>query len=234
MFFPVVAIIHQAQSRISVPHSATMELNAESYIMTEDERDLAKVISLSDSFFLKDAIKRGREGDIPALEAIYKHFSRPLFNVVYRYTYNREIAEDLLQDIFLKIFSHLQDIRNEDTFVGWIYRIAVNTCYSYLRGKKTQLQRTIPLSEVERTIEGKTHESSDKIMKKSLDNAIHKLPRKMKSIFLLHDVQGFKHEEISRMLGCSTGTSKSQLFKARMKIREYLKNEKIMLKERGK
>ncbi|NIM57876.1 MAG: sigma-70 family RNA polymerase sigma factor [Candidatus Aminicenantes bacterium] len=234
MFFPVVAKIHQAQSRISVAHSVTMELNAESQIMTEGERDLAKGISLSDSFFLKDAIKRSREGDIQALEAIYKHFSRPLFNVVYRYTYNREIAEDLLQDIFLKIFSHLQDIRNEDTFVGWIYRIAVNTCYSYLRGKKIQLQRTIPLSDVERTIEGKSHQSSNETVKKSLDNAIQRLPNKMKSIFLLHDVQGFKHQEISRMLGCSLGTSKSQLFKARMKIREYLENEKTMLKERRK
>jgi RNA polymerase sigma-70 factor (ECF subfamily) len=234
MFFPVAAVIHQSECRISVAHSATMELNAESQIMTEEEKDLAKEISLSDSYFLKDAIKLGREGNIQALEAIYKHFSRPLFSLVYRYTYNREIAEDLLQDIFLKIFSHLQDIRNEDTFVGWIYRIAVNTCYSYLRGKRIQLQRTIPLSEVERTIEGKTHESSDKIVKKSLDNAIHKLPRKMKSIFLLHDVQGFKHQEISRMLRCSMGTSKSQLFKARMKIREYLEKEKIMLKERGK
>lgn len=234
MFFPAAAIIHQSQCRISVAHSATMELNAESQIMTEEERDLAKGISLSDSFFLKDAIKRGREGDIQALEAIYKHFSHQLFSLVYRYTYNREIAEDLLQDIFLRIFSHLQDIRNEDTFVGWIYRIAVNTCYSYLRGKKIQLQRTIPLSEVERTIEVKTHESSDKIVKESLDDAIQKLPGKMKSIFLLHDVQGFKHKEISRMLGCSMGTSKSQLFKARMKIRGYLENEKIMLKERGK
>lgn len=233
MFFPVLTVIHEAQGRISVAHSAKMELSAESRIMTEEERDLANGISLSDSFFLKDAIKRGREGDIQALEAIYKHFSRPLFSLVYRYTYNREIAEDLLQDIFLKIFSHLQDIRNEDTFVGWIYRIAVNTCYSYLRGKKIQLQRTMPFSEVERTIEGKTHESSDEIMKKSLDDAIQKLPAKMKSIFLLHDVQGFKHKEISRMLGCSMGTSKSQLFKARMKIREYLEN-KTMFKERGK
>ncbi len=234
MFFPVGAIIHQAQSRISVAHSATMELKTKSQIMTEEERDLAAGMSLTDSFFLKDAIKRGREGDIQALEAIYKHFSRQLFNLVYRFTYNREIAEDLLQDIFIKIFSHLQDIRNEDTFVGWIYRIAVNTCYSYLRGKKLQLKRTISLSELEQAIEGKTHESSDEIMKMSLDNAIHNLPQKMKSIFLLHDVQGFKHQEISRMLGCSMGTSKSQLFKARMKIREYLKNEKIMLKEKGK
>ncbi len=233
MFFPVVTVIHEAQYRISVAHSATMELNTESRIMTEEEKKLDNGINLSDSFFLKDVIRRSREGDIQAMEAIYKHFNRRLFNLVYRYTYNSEIAEDLLQDIFLKVFSHLQDIRNEETFVGWIYRIAVNTCYSYLRRKKSQLQRTMPLDEVEGKIEGETYKSGDEIMKKSLDDAIQNLPDKMKSIFLLHDVQGFKHKEISQMLGRSVGTSKSQLFKARMKIREYLGN-KTMFKERGK
>ncbi len=233
MFFPAVTVIHEAQCRISVAHSATMELNTESRIMTEEEKELANGINLSDSFFLKDVIRRSREGDIQAMEAIYKHFNRPLFNLVYRYTYNSEIAEDLLQDIFLKVFSHLHEIRNEETFVGWIYRIAVNTCYSYLRRKKSQLQRTMPLDEVEGKIEGETYKSGDEIMKKSLDDAIQNLPDKMKSIFLLHDVQGFKHKEISQMLGCSVGTSKSQLFKARMKIREYLGN-KTMFKERGK
>jgi RNA polymerase sigma-70 factor (ECF subfamily) len=233
MFFPVVIVIPEAQCRISVAHSAKMELNAESRIMTEEEKDLANGINLSDSFFLKDIIRRGREGDIQALEAIYKQFNRPLFNLAYRYTYNSEVAEDLLQDIFIKVFSHIQDVRNEETFVGWIYRIAINTCYSYLRRKKSQLQRTIPLNEVEGIIEGKTNESGDTIMKKSLDDAIRNLPDKMKSVFLLHDVQGFKHREIARMLGCSMGTSKSQLSKARMKIREHLKN-KTTFKERGK
>lgn len=233
MFFPVATAIHEAQYRISVTHSATMELNTESRIMTEEGKELANGINLSDPFFLKDVIRRSREGDIQAMEAIYKHFNRPLFNLVYRYTYNSEMAEDLLQDIFLKVFSHLHDIRNEETFVGWIYRIAVNTCYSYLRRKKSQLQRTIPLDEVEGKIEGETYKSGDEIMKKSLDDAIQNLPDKMKSTFLLHDVQGFKHKEISQMLGCSVGTSKSQLFKARMKIREHLGN-KTMFKERGK
>ena len=233
MFFPVVTVILEAQCRISIAHFATMELNTESRIMTEEEKELANGINLSDSFFLKDVIRRSREGDIQAMEAIYKHFNRPLFNLVYRHTYNSEIAEDLLQDIFLKVFSHLHDIRNEETFVGWIYRIAVNTCYSYLRRKKSQLQRTVPLDEVEGKIEGETYKSGDEIMKKLLDDAIQNLPDKMKSTFLLHDVQGFKHKEISQMLGCSVGTSKSQLFKARMKIREYLGN-KTMFKERGK
>lgn len=233
MFFPVAAVIHEAQCGINVAYSAKMELTAESLVMTEEERDLAKGIGLSDSFFLKDLVKRGREGDIEALEEIYKQFNRPLFNLVYRYTYNSQVAEDLLQDIFIKVFSNLKDVRSEDTFVGWIYRIAINTCYSYLRRKKSPLQRTIPLSEVEGKIEGKTSESGNKVMKKSLDDAIQSLPKKMKSIFLLHDVQGFKHKEIARMLGCSMGTSKSQLFKARVKIREQLKEKKVF-KETGK
>jgi RNA polymerase sigma-70 factor (ECF subfamily) len=233
MFFLVVTAIHETPYRISVAYSATMELDSESRIMAEEEKKLANGRNLSDSFFLKDVIRRSRKGDIQAMEAIYNHFNRPLFNLVYRYTYNSEMAEDLLQDIFLKVFSHLHDIRNEETFVGWIYRIAVNTCYSYLRRKKSQLQRTLPLDEVEGKIEGENYKSGDEIMKKSLDDAIQNLPDKMKSTFILHDVQGFKHREISQMLGCSTGTSKSQLFKARMKIREYLGN-KTMFKERGK
>jgi RNA polymerase sigma-70 factor (ECF subfamily) len=233
MFFLTSTIIHEAQSGTGAVHFARVELNAESRFMTDQEKELANGISFSDSFFLKDVIRRGREGEIEALEAIYKHFSRPLFNLAYRYTYNREIAEDLLQDIFLKIFSHLQDIRSEETFIGWIYRIAINTCYSYLRQQKGKLQRTIPLSEVEGKVGGKTSESRDEVVKKTLDDAIQILPGRMKSIFLLHDVQGYKHQEISRMLGCSPGTSKSQLFKARMKIREHLKN-KPAFKERGK
>jgi len=88
MFFPVVTIIHEAQYRISVAHSATMELNTESRIMTEEEKKLDNGINLSDSFFLKDVIRRRREGDIQSMEAIYNHFNSPLFILVYRFTYN--------------------------------------------------------------------------------------------------------------------------------------------------
>jgi RNA polymerase sigma-70 factor (ECF subfamily) len=177
---------------------------------------------------LKDLIVRSREGDIQAMEAIYERFNRSIFNLVYRYTNNREIAEDLLQDIFIKIFSHLQDLRTEDTFVGWLYRVALNTCYSYLRSSKSALQKTLSLSEMEGRINGHTYESGDRMMKKSLDDAIQSLTGKLKAIFLLHDVQGFKHREIALMLDCAVGTSKSQLFKARMKIRKYLKNKQAL------
>jgi len=176
----------------------------------------------------KDLIKRSREGDTRAMEALYEQYKRPLFNLVYRHTYNLQVAEDLIQDIFFKIFTHIQDVHRVDTFKGWAYRIALNTCYGYLREKKSQLQKTVPLSEVESIVREESQGPQEKIIRKPLDEAIQALPTKLKRTFLLHDVQGFKHEEIAQILGCAVGTSRSHLFKARMKIRDYLKNKKIL------
>jgi RNA polymerase sigma-70 factor (ECF subfamily) len=175
---------------------------------------------------LDDLIARGRDGDALALEAIYYRYKTALFNMAYRYTYDRSTAEDLLQEIFIKVFTHLGDVRKTQTFTGWVYRIALNTCYSHLRGKRVELQKNVPLAEVEGTLHEVQENSSARDVRKPLDDAIAGLPRRLKEIFLLHDVQGFKHGEIARMLGLSVGTSKSQLFKARLKIREFLKERK--------
>jgi RNA polymerase sigma-70 factor (ECF subfamily) len=175
-----------------------------------------------------DLVERSRRGDARAMEAIYERYKRPLFNLAFRFTYNSTVAEDLLQDIFIKVFTHLDDVQNVKTFSGWIYRIGLNTCYSYLRGKKVEAQRSIPLSEIEGKMEEACSDTEEKEIKKPLDEAIQSLPEKLKAIFLLHDVQGFKHEEIAKTLGCSVGTSKSQLFKARMRIRQFLKDKQVL------
>jgi RNA polymerase sigma-70 factor (ECF subfamily) len=208
--------------------SVKMKQKEERTFLIQEEKESVFAADLKDFSVLKDLIVRSRKGDIQAMEAIYERFNRSIFNLVYRHTNNREIAEDLLQDIFIKIFTRLQDLRTEDTFVGWLYRIALNTCYSYLRSSKSTLQRTLSLSEIEGRINGQTYESRDRMIKESLDDAIQSLSGKLKTIFLLHDVQGFKHKEIALMLSCSVGTSKSQLFKARMKIRKYLKNKQAL------
>jgi len=176
---------------------------------------------------LNDLIKRCREDDADAQEAMYERYKRPFFNLIYRHTYNLEASEDLLQDSFLKIFTNLKYVQSSDTFTGWAYRIVINTCYSYLRSKKGKPQKTIPLEAVERTIKAKHQDVQEREMKKPLNEAIKNLPKKLRSVFLLHDVQGFKHHEIARILGCSIGTSKSQLFKARMRMREYLRNKQV-------
>ncbi len=175
---------------------------------------------------LSNLIRRGKEGDNRALEEIYERYKSSFFNLAYRYTYDRVAAEDLLQDIFIKIFTHLQDVQKEETFVAWMYRIAVNSCYSYLRSRKSRDSRTVALSSVEGRREEAVYDSHEASLRRPLDEAVQLLPEKLKAVFLLHDVEGFKHEEISRMLGIEIGTSKSQLFKARLKIREFLKDKK--------
>jgi RNA polymerase sigma-70 factor (ECF subfamily) len=183
--------------------------------MTSNERDKD----------LAALLKESQAGDHEAMEKIYELYRKPLFNVAYRYTYDLAVTEDLLQDIFIKIFTNLGNVQNEKTFVAWMYRIAINTCYSFLRDRKGRASKTIALSSVEGRKEEAVYDRHEESLKKPLDEAIDRLPDRLKAVFLLHDVQGFKHEEIARMLGFTVGTSKSQLFKARLKIRALLKEK---------
>jgi RNA polymerase sigma-70 factor (ECF subfamily) len=166
-----------------------------------------------------------REGDIQAMESIYNHFKASLFSLALRYTYNSAAAEDLIQDIFIKVFTSLHALDEDKAFIGWLYRISVNTCLSYLRSHKKWLQKTISLEEVHSYVSDESSSTPDKAANMTLEEAVQNLPPRLKSVFLLHDVQGFKHQEIATILGCSVGTSKSQLFKARMKIRRYLEKK---------
>lgn len=204
-----------------------MGLKLAGVIMAPEENTKKNGDSL-DISLLESLIQRSCAGEAEAMKAIYDRFNRPLFNLIYRYTSNREVAEDLLQDVFIKIFTKLHELRKTETFVGWMYRIAVNTCFGYLRESRGRVQRTMALNDVKRGVGESTGQSSDRFLKKALDDAIQSLPGRMRTIFMLHDVQGFKHEEIAPMLGCSVGTSKSQLFKARMKIRERLEEKKVI------
>lgn len=193
--------------------------------MNSDESEVCSV--KNDEPPLEEWLQRGKEGDNEALEAIYEHFKRKLFSLAYRYTYNTAAAEDILQDTFIKVFSQLSSVKSSETFTGWLFRVAVNTSLSYLRKNKKHLKQTSSLENMVFEAEGQGDTSHEDMMVSSLEKAMAKLPHGLKSVFLLHDVQGFKHEEVARILGCSVGTSKSQLFKARMKLREILKSKKI-------
>ena len=177
----------------------------------------------ADKARLAELVALGRDGDLAAVESIYEMFKRPVFGLVYRHTQNQAVAEDLLQDVFLKIFSNLRNVREAATFPGWVFRISLNTCYSYLRQKKAQGDKHVPLADVEGRLEERGGEPVERDLRGPLDQAIQALAPRLRSVFVLHDVQGFKHEEIANTLGCSVGTSKSQLFKARIKVRNFLK-----------
>jgi len=182
----------------------------------------------ADKALLEDLVARGRDGDLAAMESIYEMFKGPVFGLVYRYAQNRTVAEDLLQDVFLKVFSHMRRVRDSATFPGWIFRIALNTAYSHLRQKRVQTEKLVPLGDMEGRIEEPGAEPVERDLRGPLEEAIEALAPRLRSVFVLHDVQGYKHEEIARTLRCAVGTSKSQLFKARLKIREHLRAKKAV------
>jgi RNA polymerase sigma-70 factor (ECF subfamily) len=194
----------------------------------EREKGAGPVWGTADKARLDELVSRGRDGDLAAMESLYGMFKGPVFGLVYRYAQNRAAAEDLLQDVFLKVFSHMGNVRDAATFPGWVFRIAVNTSYSYLRQKRTQADRTVPLDDLEGNVEDRRSEPVERDLQRPLEQAIQALAPRLRSVFVLHDVQGFKHEEIARTLGCAVGTSKSQLFKARIKVREYLRARKAV------
>jgi len=214
------------QARISVKYGEAGQMAA--WIdMSQDETRKASPLTTGTQK-LDELVKQCQQGDPRAMEALYLLYKRPVFNLAYRHTYDRATAEDLLQETFIRVFTNIQTVERSDTFSAWVYRIALNTCFSHLRQKKIRTQKTLPLGDIEGKMDEAVFDSHETAVTKPLDEAIQLLPQKLRTIFVLHDVQGFKHEEIARMLGCSVGTSKSQLFKARLRIREYLKGKGIL------
>ncbi len=175
-----------------------------------------------------DLIDRSREGDHEAMESVYEQLKGKFFGVSYWYTQNQAAAEDILQDAFIKIFTNLHRLDNNQAFVGWAYRILVNTCISYLRKIKTQNQRSLSLDSVMDFVGEESSGEPEDLKEESLKKAIKELPPGLRSVFILHDVQGFKHREVAEILKCSEGTSKSQLFKARGKLRKKLQTRQVL------
>lgn len=208
---PELMLANRLEMADNLPMSRAKSTDRESFSFASPNDSLAELIA------------RGKAGDIAALETIYGRYKTALFHLACRYTCDRATAEDLLQEIFVKVFTHLMDVTRIETFTAWVYRIALNTCFSYLRGKRVEIEKSVPLADVEHTLSVDSGDTSNGDLRRPLDEAIGRLPRKLKEIFILHDVQGFKHEEIARILGLAVGTSKSQLFKARLRLRQDLR-----------
>lgn len=221
----------QAQNLRNIEESvcATIGTNRTDRVMSEDRNKKNTESGPSVRMdLLVEWLGRSRAGDTQAMSAIYDRFKSSLYGIAFRYTRNHAVAEDLLQDIFVKVFSNLHTIDNDNTFVGWLYRVAINTCLSYLRTHKRIYRKEIPLEDVECYAAHKDSNRPEDMVDKTLDEAIQGLSPRLKSVFMLHDIQGFKHQEVAQIMDCSVGTSKSQLFKARMKIRQHLKKKHML------
>ncbi len=178
-----------------------------------------------------ETIERAKQGDAGAFQSLYDLHKRRVYSLCLRMTANTAQAEDLTQEAFLQLFRKIATFRGESAFSTWLHRMAVNVVLMQLRRKN------LPLVSLEETLEGeddtpkKEFGSTDRRLAGSVDRmhlqrAIDALPPGYRSIFLLHDVEGYEHNEIASMIGCSIGNSKSQLHKARMKLRELLKTHR--------
>jgi RNA polymerase sigma factor (sigma-70 family) len=150
--------------------------------------------------------------------ALYKQYSVPMFRVLLRYARDRSEAEDILQEGFVRVYRDMNQFRGEGALGGWIRRIMVNTALSHLRKQRDFLLDTGDFSPFENRL--RTEEDIHAILDaEHLMKLLQKLPPGYRAVFNLYAIEGFSHEEIAEQLGISTGTSKSQLFKAR----EFLK-----------
>ena len=176
-----------------------------------------------------EAIERAKQGDAEAFQFLYNLHKRRVYSLCLRMTGNTASAEDLTQEAFLQLFRKIGTFRGESAFSTWLHRMSVNVVLMQLRKKNLPL---VPLDEaMEGDDEGvarKEPGAPDERLTGSIDrlhlkSAVDELPPGYRTIFLLHDVEGYEHNEIAGIVGCSIGNSKSQLHKARIKMRELLR-----------
>jgi len=178
-----------------------------------------------------EAIERAKQGDADAFEALYDLHKRRVYSLCLRMTANAAEAEDLTQEAFLQLFRKIGTFRGESAFSTWLHRMAVNVVLMRLRKKNLPV---VPLDdplETEEESSKKEPGAPDQKLAGSVDRmqiqrAVDALPPGYRTIFVLHDVQGYEHNEIADLVGCSIGNSKSQLHKARMKLRDLLKTSR--------
>ena len=179
-----------------------------------------------------EAIERAQQGDAAAFEGLYGLHKRRVYSLCLRMTGNTADAEDLTQEAFLQLYRKIATFRGESAFSTWLHRLAVNVVLMRLRKKG------LPEVSLEETLEPQQENAPKKdigtrddvlagsIDRVNLERAIEHLPPGYRMIFVLHDVEGYEHNEIAEMLGCSIGNSKSQLHKARMKLRDLLRSSR--------
>jgi RNA polymerase sigma-70 factor (ECF subfamily) len=163
-------------------------------------------------------------GNLAAFEMLYKRYYRRTFSLALRMTGSQTEAEDLTQEVFIQLFRKIGSFRGDSAFSTWLHRMTVNQVLMHFRKRSFKNEKTSEDGEMpEQTVSGTANPSRMAVIDRiALKTAINDLPKGYKSVFVLHDVEGFEHEEVARMLGISIGTSKSQLHKARLKLRNLL------------
>ena len=168
----------------------------------------------------KELIARAAAGDATAERALYDAHVDRVYRVAFRLAGSDDLAQDFTQDTFIRAFSRLKDFRGDSSFSTWLHSIAMSVSLNGLRKVKRFRNREVDMDDG-LAVASNTREA-DPDLKVRLKQAIDALPDGYRTVFLMHDVEGFTHEEIGEALGVQAGTSKAQLFRARAKLRTAL------------
>lgn len=175
-----------------------------------------------------DLVDRCRRGEPGAFEEMYRAHSGRLFSLAVRMLGNPADAEDQLQEIFLSAHRKLESFRGESALGTWLYRLAMNQILDYVRSRAARTgQMTDGLEDASLLADGGGHRLGDRAIDRiDLERALAELPEGCRAAFVLHDVEGLEHKEVSEVLGIAEGTSKSQVHKARLRLRGLLRERK--------
>lgn len=171
-----------------------------------------------------DLCRMAAGGDLAAFELIYQRYHRRTYSLTLRMTGSQTEAEDLTQEVFIQLFRKVGSFRGDSAFSTWLHRLTINQVLMHFRRRSVKNEKTSESGEMpEQTVHGTSNPNRMPVVDRiALKKAIAELPAGYKNVFVLHDVEGFEHEEVARMLKISVGTSKSQLHKARLKLRGLL------------
>ncbi len=199
---------------------------------TEEKKEKKGFIEKQETVDIKSAkdfelTKLSAKGNMAAFEEVYNRHHRRVYSICLRMLQNTTEAEDLTQDVFIQLHRKIGSFRGDSAFTTWLHRLTVNQVLMHFRKRNVKFEKTTEEGETPVQIVGGTQNPRkmpvvDKI---AIENAIEKLPNGYRNVFVLHDVEGYEHEEVARILGCSVGTSKSQLHKARLKLRKLLQKK---------
>ncbi|HVF67863.1 MAG TPA: RNA polymerase sigma factor [Pyrinomonadaceae bacterium] len=167
-------------------------------------------------------------GEAEAFEELYRLHHRRVYTLCLRMTQNEAEAEDITQDVFIVLLHKAGDYRAEASFTTWLHRMTVNQVLMHFRRKKAKREEQAEDDAEETPAPRGTSgaRGAQLVDRITLEDALSRLPPGYRAAFVLHDVEGYEHEEVARLLGCAVGTSKSQLHKARTKLRKILKGQR--------
>ena len=175
-------------------------------------------------------------GDMAAFEEIYRTYHRRVYTHCLRMTRSVAEAEDLTQEVFIQLYRKLKTFRGDSLFTTWLHRLTTNAVLMHFRRNAARPEQTTDDAEaLSGFVSGTQNQNSSSIIDRiALDEALQQLAPGYRAVFILHDMEGYEHNQISEILGCAVGTSKSQLHKARMKLRQLLRpRKKGALSRRG-